>query len=55
MPTETAAQDCLPSQRLAIAVSTTKGSRAPDGHTAQTIAQRTAAALAPGHPIPDFG
>ncbi|WP_405860746.1 beta-lactamase family protein [Streptomyces sp. NBC_00090] len=45
----------LPSERLAIAVSTTQGPTTPDGHTAHVIAQRIAAALAPGHPIPDFG
>ncbi|MDV5150017.1 serine hydrolase domain-containing protein [Streptomyces sp. SBC-4] len=45
----------LPSERLAIAVSTTQGPTTPDGHTAHLIAQRIAAALAPGHPIPDFG
>ncbi|MFJ7969059.1 serine hydrolase domain-containing protein [Streptomyces sp. NPDC096324] len=45
----------LPSQRLAIAVSTTQGPDTPDGHTAHTITQRIAAALAPEHPIPDFG
>ncbi|MEU3688472.1 serine hydrolase domain-containing protein [Streptomyces narbonensis] len=45
----------LPSERLAIAVSTTQGPTATDGHTAHVIAQRIAAALAPGHPIPDFG
>ncbi|WP_078598942.1 serine hydrolase domain-containing protein [Streptomyces davaonensis] len=45
----------LPSERLSIAVSTTQGPDAEDGHTAHTIAQRIAAALAPEHPIPDFG
>ncbi|MFB7586803.1 serine hydrolase domain-containing protein [Streptomyces sp. NPDC056169] len=45
----------LPSERLAIAVSTTQGPTTPDGHTAHVIAQRIAAALAPGHPVPDFG
>ncbi|WP_078910639.1 serine hydrolase [Streptomyces sp. NRRL S-87] len=45
----------LPSRDLAIAVSTTPGPDAPAGHTAHTIAQRIAAALAPDHPIPDFG
>ncbi|MFJ5549813.1 serine hydrolase domain-containing protein [Streptomyces sp. NPDC093225] len=45
----------LPSRHLAIAVSTTQGPDAPDGHTAHTIAQRIAAALTPDHPIPDFG
>ncbi|MFI8292141.1 serine hydrolase domain-containing protein [Streptomyces sp. NPDC085614] len=50
-----AAQAYLPSERLAIAVSTTNGPNAPGGHTAQTITQRIAAALSPEHPIPDFG
>ncbi|MEU9078193.1 serine hydrolase domain-containing protein [Kitasatospora sp. NPDC004745] len=50
-----ASQDYLPCEHLAIAVSTTNGPKAPGGHTAHTIAQRIAAALAPGHPIPDFG
>ncbi|MER7949579.1 serine hydrolase domain-containing protein [Streptomyces sp. NPDC096079] len=45
----------LPSRRLSIAVSTTNGPDAPAGHSAHTIAQRIAAALAPDHPIPDFG
>ncbi|MER7536984.1 serine hydrolase domain-containing protein [Streptomyces sp. NPDC097704] len=50
-----ASQDYLPSERLAIAVSTTNGPNAAAGHSAHTIAQRIAAALAPDHPIPDFG
>ncbi|MEU9702860.1 serine hydrolase domain-containing protein [Streptomyces sp. NPDC047981] len=50
-----ASMDYLPSERLAIAVSTTQGPAAADGHTAHVIAQRIAAALAPEHPIPDFG
>ncbi|MET9735747.1 serine hydrolase domain-containing protein [Streptomyces sp. NPDC006458] len=50
-----ASMDYLPSERLAIAVSTTQGPNAADGHSAHTIAQRIAAALAPDHPIPDFG
>ncbi|MCX5386478.1 hypothetical protein [Streptomyces sp. NBC_00083] len=45
----------LPSQSLAIAVSTTQDPGSTDGHTAHTIVQRIAAALTPGHPIPDFG
>ncbi|WP_329284985.1 hypothetical protein [Streptomyces sp. NBC_00691] len=36
-------------------VSTTDGPTAPAGHSAHTIAQRIAAALAPNHPVPDFG
>ncbi|GGX93148.1 serine hydrolase domain-containing protein [Streptomyces fructofermentans] len=51
----TAAQAYLPGERVAIAVSTTKGRSTPDGHTAQTITQRIAATLVPDHPIPDFG
>ncbi|MFF2774416.1 hypothetical protein ACFVU3_05870 [Streptomyces sp. NPDC058052] len=50
-----ASQAYLPSEPLAIAVSTTQGPGASAGHTAHVIAQRVAAALAPGHPIPDFG
>ncbi|MFB6841773.1 serine hydrolase domain-containing protein [Streptomyces sp. NPDC056361] len=50
-----ASQAYLPSERLAIAVSTTNGPAAASGHSAHTIAQRIAAALAPDHPIPDFG
>ncbi|MFD0574586.1 hypothetical protein ACFQ0T_41780 [Kitasatospora gansuensis] len=50
----TAAQAYLPCEHLTIAVSTTKGRGTPEGHTAQQITQRIAAALAPEHPIPDF-
>ncbi|MCX5208542.1 beta-lactamase family protein [Kitasatospora sp. NBC_00240] len=50
-----AAQAYLPCEHLAIAVSTTNGPTSPGGHTAQQISQRIAAALAPDHPIPDFG
>ncbi|MFD8644289.1 serine hydrolase domain-containing protein [Streptomyces zaomyceticus] len=50
-----ASQAYLPSERLAIAVSTTNGPSAGDGHYAHLIAQRVAASLAPNHPIPDFG
>ncbi|MEU9993900.1 serine hydrolase domain-containing protein [Streptomyces sp. NPDC050848] len=50
-----ASMDYLPSERLAIAVSTTQDPTAKDGHTAHVIAQRIAAAIAPEHPIPDFG
>ncbi|MFE2722181.1 serine hydrolase domain-containing protein [Kitasatospora sp. NPDC059327] len=50
-----ASQDYLPCEHLAIAVSTTNGPTAAGGHSAHTIAQRIAAALAPDHPIPDFG
>ncbi|WP_406192973.1 beta-lactamase family protein [Kitasatospora sp. NBC_01560] len=50
-----ASQDYLPCEHLAIAVSTTNSPTAPGGHSAHTIAQRIAAALAPDHPIPDFG
>ncbi|MER7955253.1 serine hydrolase domain-containing protein [Streptomyces sp. NPDC096030] len=50
-----ASQAYLPSRRLAIAVSTTDGPTAEAGHSVHVIAQRIAAALVPGHPIPDFG
>ncbi|MFJ6424546.1 serine hydrolase domain-containing protein [Streptomyces hydrogenans] len=50
-----ASQAYLPSERLAVAVSTTQDPDAAAGHTAHTLAQRIAAALAPDHPIPDFG
>ncbi|MFJ6940233.1 serine hydrolase domain-containing protein [Streptomyces sp. NPDC101132] len=50
-----ASMDYLPSERLSIAVSTTQGPTAVDGHSAHTIAQRIAAHLTPEHPIPDFG
>ncbi|MFE0338762.1 serine hydrolase domain-containing protein [Streptomyces sp. NPDC058955] len=50
-----ASQAYLPSRGLAIAVSTTQGRGTPAGHTAHLIAQRIAAALEPGRPIPDFG
>ncbi|MFE5941578.1 serine hydrolase domain-containing protein [Streptomyces sp. NPDC056480] len=50
-----ASQAYLPAKRLAIAVSTTNGPTAQPGHSAHTIAQRIAAALAPNHLIPDFG
>lgn len=49
-----ASQNYLPCDRVAIAVSTTQGHNAPDGHSAHTIAQRIAAALVPGQPIPDY-
>ncbi|MEV0411468.1 serine hydrolase domain-containing protein [Streptomyces sp. NPDC050448] len=41
----------LPSERLAIAVSTTLGPDAAEGNTAQTTAYRIADALSPGHPL----
>ncbi|MEU4493199.1 serine hydrolase domain-containing protein [Streptomyces sp. NPDC023998] len=47
-----AVQAYLPDGRLAIAVATTKGEGTPDGNTAETITNRIAAALAPGHPVP---
>ena len=40
-----------PRKRLAIAVSTTVGPKAPQGNTAQTITERIAALLDPGHPL----
>ncbi|MFD7440394.1 serine hydrolase domain-containing protein [Streptomyces sp. NPDC059909] len=47
-----AIQAYLPAERLAVAVTTTKGPKTPDGNTAEIIASRIAAALAPGHPLP---
>ncbi len=44
-------QAYLPQRRLAIAVSTTVGQKAPEGNTAQTITERIAAVLAPDHPL----
>ncbi|MFE0642445.1 serine hydrolase domain-containing protein [Streptomyces sp. NPDC058877] len=41
----------LPAEGLAIAVATTTGPESPQGNTAQTVASRIAAALAPGHPL----
>jgi D-alanyl-D-alanine carboxypeptidase len=46
-----AIQAYLPAQQLSIAVATTKGPATPDKNTAQTVAERIAAALAPGHPL----
>ncbi|GGS22734.1 hypothetical protein Snoj_24010 [Streptomyces nojiriensis] len=46
-----AIQAYLPSEHLAIAVSTTVGPKGPETNTAQTIAGRIAAALAPGHSL----
>ncbi len=40
-----------PDERLAIAVSTTRGCAAPDRNTAQDIARRIADRLAPNHPL----
>ncbi|MET7457854.1 serine hydrolase domain-containing protein [Streptomyces sp. NPDC005574] len=42
-----------PQQRLTIAVSTTVGPDAPGGNTAQTITERIAELLSPGHPLAD--
>lgn len=47
-----AVQAYLPAERLAIAVATTKGESTPVGNTAETITNRIAAELAPGHPVP---
>ncbi|WP_406280403.1 serine hydrolase domain-containing protein [Embleya sp. NBC_00896] len=48
-----AVQSYLPAERLAIAVSTTKGKATPPGtNTAEIIMNRIAAALAPDHPLP---
>ncbi|MFD8209314.1 serine hydrolase domain-containing protein [Streptomyces sp. NPDC059695] len=46
-----AIQAYLPSKRLAIAVSSTKTATTPDGNTAEVVAQRIAAALAPNDPL----
>ena len=46
-----AIQAYLPSERLALAVSTTKTATTPDGNTAQMVAERIAAALAPDAPL----
>ncbi|MFF2039773.1 serine hydrolase domain-containing protein [Kitasatospora sp. NPDC058170] len=49
-----AIQAYLPCERLAIAVSVTKGPNAPDVNSADTIASRISEALAPDHPL-QFG
>ncbi|MGW4746671.1 serine hydrolase domain-containing protein [Streptomyces sp. NPDC004290] len=49
-----AIQAYLPSKRLAIAVSSTKTPTTPDGNTAEVVAQRIAAALAPNDPLAIF-
>ncbi|OII61969.1 serine hydrolase [Streptomyces sp. CC53] len=41
----------LPAKGLAIAVATAVGPESPAGNTAQAVASRIAAALAPGHPL----
>ncbi|MFD8410160.1 serine hydrolase domain-containing protein [Streptomyces sp. NPDC059650] len=46
-----AVQAYLPAQQLSVAVSVTQGPESPEGNSAQTIAERIAAALAPGHPL----
>ncbi|KPI32903.1 beta-lactamase [Actinobacteria bacterium OV450] len=46
-----AIQAYLPSEHLAIAVSTTVGPKGAQDNTAQTIAYRIAGAVAPGHPL----
>ncbi|MFD7326667.1 serine hydrolase domain-containing protein [Streptomyces sp. NPDC059875] len=46
-----AIQAYLPSERLAIAVSTTKTANTPDGNTAEDVAERIAAKLAPDTPL----
>ncbi|MFE1874673.1 serine hydrolase domain-containing protein [Streptomyces sp. NPDC059496] len=46
-----AIQAYLPSERLAIAVSTTVGPKSPENNTAQTIAGRIAAVLAPDNSL----
>ncbi|MFD5425079.1 serine hydrolase domain-containing protein [Streptomyces sp. NPDC127084] len=47
-----AVQAYLPAERLAIAVATTHGAKAPAENTAQTLMNRIAKALAPGHAAP---
>ncbi|SEO09997.1 serine hydrolase domain-containing protein [Actinacidiphila rubida] len=47
-----AIQAYLPAQGLSIAVATTKTPTTPAGNTAQDVASRIAAALAPAHPLP---
>ncbi|MFD7612503.1 serine hydrolase domain-containing protein [Streptomyces sp. NPDC059828] len=47
-----AVQAYLPAEGLAIAVATTHGAKAPPENTAQTLMNRIAKALAPGHPAP---
>lgn len=46
-----ALQAYLPAQKLAIAVSATKGPKTPEGNQAQTVAERISALLAPDHPL----
>ncbi|MFB8079355.1 serine hydrolase domain-containing protein [Streptomyces sp. NPDC056013] len=46
-----AIQAYLPSERLAIAVSATKTATTPEGNQAEVVAERIAAALAPGDPL----
>ncbi|MFE3761316.1 serine hydrolase domain-containing protein [Streptomyces sp. NPDC059104] len=46
-----AIQAYLPARKLAISVSVTKGPESPEGNSAQTIAERISAALAPGRAL----
>ncbi|MFF6774554.1 serine hydrolase domain-containing protein [Streptomyces sp. NPDC012637] len=46
-----AIQAYLPSKRLSLAVSTTKTADTPEGNTAEVVAERIAAALAPEYPL----
>ncbi|MFJ8301405.1 serine hydrolase domain-containing protein [Streptomyces sp. NPDC094447] len=46
-----AIQAYLPSERLAIAVSATQTATTPEGNQAEVVAERIAAALAPGDPL----
>ncbi|MFC9294084.1 serine hydrolase domain-containing protein [Streptomyces sp. NPDC057011] len=41
----------LPAQKLSVSVTVTKGPKSPEGNSAQTIAERIAAVLAPEHPL----
>ncbi|MFE3556802.1 serine hydrolase domain-containing protein [Streptomyces sp. NPDC059193] len=46
-----AIQAYLPAEKLAIAVSATKGPKTPEGNQAEVVAERIAALLAPDHPL----
>ncbi|MEU9253623.1 serine hydrolase domain-containing protein [Streptomyces sp. NPDC048270] len=46
-----AIQAYLPAEKLAIAVSATKGPKTPEGNQAQTVAERISALLAPDRPL----
>ncbi|MFE4638551.1 serine hydrolase domain-containing protein [Streptomyces sp. NPDC056773] len=46
-----AIQAYLPAEKLAISVTVTQGPKSPEGNSAQVIAERISAALAPGHAL----